>query len=201
MATTNPLTPPPPTSLLLKIHQQKALDQKKAYDQSKKQDLVYSLMAESLKQNVALKKPRVAKKLKFDEADMPPPPVPPSSPALTRTSMEEEEDKEIICFCNDPAKVCTARAGKIFYCCPHSRYVIANKKYESDCDFFLFKENISSNKCHCGYGMRQFLSKDKEYLNESCIYKNAPTVWKKMNHYCCDMMTRTKIEDKVSELC
>lgn len=194
-------TTPPPTSLLLKIHQQKAMDQKKAYDASKKQDLVYSLMAESLKQNVALKKPRSAKKLKFDDDMPPPPPPPPSSPtpALTDTSLEEQ-DRGIICYCNDLAKECTAKSGKEFYCCPHSRYVVATKKYESDCDFFLFKDNISKNLCHCGYGMRQFPSKDKVYMNEACIYKNAPTVWKKMNSYSCDMMTRKKL-DEMSELC
>jgi hypothetical protein len=115
---------------------------------------------------------KVARKLDFD--------IQPTTPVAV------EEHEEFDCYCGDKAKECTSKKGAIFYCCPHSRYESEKSKYVSDCDFFLMKDQLIDTKCVCGIKMRRFETKDKCFKVDICVYKNAPTIYKKLKNYKCD---------------
>lgn len=190
-----PVTPPSTAMLLAQMHQKKANDMTK-----KREELVNSMMAENassfnLKRPAPLgqpRKPKAAKKLSFD---------------LEKETVQQLKDLEALdqqslldknvefyqttqCYCGDDAKVCESKAGLFFYCCPNSRFNNTTKEFESDCDFFLMRDQLINKACKCGHQLREFETKDKKSIVQMCIYKNAPTVWKKVHNYNCNMIDK-----------
>jgi len=125
------------------------------------------------------------RKLTFNEAMAPPP-----SPIINLST----EDR-FCCYCGDEAKQSTSKEGRPFLSCSNSRFIEKDNKFESDCDFFLMLDSLIDEPCKCGLPLKQFLTKDKKKMMKMCVYKNAPTVWKKNIKYDCNILIGTKVDD------
>lgn len=126
-----------------------------------------------------IKKTKVAKKLTFEETET----------ATPRASLEEDV---LNCYCSDPVKKCDSKEGREFQCCSHSRYEREEKKWVSDCDFFVWTDQLAELKCKCGFPLRHFEMKDNSAFVNVCLYKNAPTAYKKLHNYKCDEIIKIK---------
>jgi len=196
-------TPPPNLAstqqILLAMHQKKAYDaskKAKATQERKKQLEMASLVEEV--QPPKKQRFTSAKKLTFADCDtlVDIDKVNYEINALLEAekgSLDITSEPVLICYCDDSLKLCTSKNGREFYCCNNSRFNNEKKQYESDCDFFLFKDEIGKERCKCDIPMRTFKMKDGLHTADMCLYKNAPTIWKKAHHYDCGVLIKTKI--------
>jgi hypothetical protein len=196
-------TPPPnekpiPSQqmMLQALHQKKVSDQAKrakaAAERRKQIEMAQLIDEVENGMPPALKKPKVVRKLTFQDAESLTnntiSVIPPSIPVQASDSKTMVE--EIHCYCDDLAKKVASKTGREFLVCPNSRWNNTLSKYESDCDFFLFLDQLIDIKCKCGNYLRRFATKDGAHDVEMCIYKNAPTVWKKLHGYTCNHINK-----------
>jgi hypothetical protein len=130
-------------------------------------------------------KKKVARKLTWENAEKE---IRGLAQELVPQAFEKEE--ELKCYCDDEAKLCTSKKDRQFLTCPNTRWDSEKKKYESDCDFFVMVDDLLDDTCKCKFPMRLVKAKKDDTTYKVCLYKNAPTLWKKSHHYDCNQLIK-----------
>jgi len=190
---TAPSTPENLTPLQLDILQANklaALAKRAKATAARKKQMEMNKLIEDFEDRKEPKK-KVARKLTFDEQAKDFDEIRKIAKTIVPDAfIDAEKEEEMKCYCDDEAKLCTSKKDRQFLTCPNTRWDSEKKKYESDCDFFVMVDDLLDDRCDCGISLKLIKSKKDDTTYKVCLYKNAPTLWKKTHNYKCNMLKR-----------
>lgn len=136
--------------------------------------------AHSEDEEIAVIKPK-RKRVKKDKVEAP-------VAGLEPKKVEEEKEANVftkptvsdewhpICWCGIDCNKYDKNDSRDYavFSCANSKFVDETQAYGGGCNFFLKSTELTTSKCHCGFPVKKFTSKDKTAVFQTCPYLFRP---------------------------